>query len=115
MHPEQMKEIIAKLLSLGVLLSTILVVSGGVHFLWQHGFEPMETILIPTDLSHIKMLFKQNSSIAVIGCGLFLLVAIQLIRVGLLFISYCLMRDYRFAAMSLFILMILCYSNLAYQ
>lgn len=106
-----------RILHVGILLSIVLVMAGGISFLLQHGGESLQNnIFLSTnydiDILQIwrsKLLF---SPIGLIELGLLTLVMAQILRVALLSYYYIAIRDYWFMIFSLFILSIILYSLL---
>ncbi len=111
----KMEEMIGLLLTIGVIISSTLVLIGGILFLWQHGSENMKMELLQTGTysPSFQQLYQSIftfSSTALIELGLFVLVITQLLRVGLLGLFYLAQRDYVFTLISFFILLMLIYS-----
>lgn len=107
------------LLQAGIILTMILVLTGGIWFLWQHGFDSFQHNIIFTtsfDIDIIKIWQEQNlsSPVKLIELGLLTLVLTQIARVAVLCAYYLSTRDYWFILFSFFILSILLYS-LVYQ
>lgn len=103
------------ILTIGMLLSSCLVILGGTSFLIQHGSENILTQFIQSDLYHTNINMILNdvsgfSSIGIIELGILVLVATQIIRVAMLVCFYGITRDYWFSCISLFILIVLVYS-----
>lgn len=113
---KRIEEIIGIILIIGTLCTAALVILGGSIFLIQHGQENMQTELLNADHYAIPIttLLIQDtvafSPMAIIELGLLLLVAIQVLRVLLLFLYYLVIRDVYFSLISLFILLMLVYS-----
>lgn len=98
-------------LFLGTLISTLLVLLGGIFFLLQYGDQTVDLVELSSKNYPINVVsfFQtfQISAISFIELGLIFLVATQIMRVGLLAIVYALRKDYKFVSISLFILIIL--------
>lgn len=108
---------IGVLLLIGTTLSAVLVLSGGIMYLWQHGGENMQTELLVSDnysvnIRQIWRIALSMTPLGMIEVGLIVLVATQILRVGLLVWFYTVIRDFRFTLISLFIFTILLYSFL---
>lgn len=105
----RVKTTIAWILNIGVLLSLILVMAGGLILLMQHGHEPTRNfILLPAQITvnpfTIWHTALQLDSISLIELGLFALIATQVVRVMLLALYYLSIRDIWFSFFSLFVL-----------
>lgn len=107
---------ISSILRLGVALSALLIVTGGVLFLIQH---PREFISFknfigqPVRLRHFETIFKeacQLRSRSVIQLGILVLIATPVIRVIFSLIEFLINRDWVFVAITAFVLLILFYS-----
>lgn len=112
---KKMEELISMVLIIGTLLSAAFVIIGGTLYLLQNGSENVHTELLqnnayPTSIKQIWIIALSFSPLGMIELGLLLLVATQILRVGLLAWFYAYIRDYRFTCMSLFILLMLLYS-----
>ena len=114
---KKMEEMIGLLLTIGVIISSFLVLVGGFLYLFQHGGENMNFELLQAKTYSIsfKQVFQSLlvlSPNGIIELGLFALVLTQLLRVVLLIVFYIFQQDYWFSVISLFILSILIYSTL---
>ncbi len=109
------QHILSRLLTLGMLLSLLLVMMGGALYLWQHGHETMhaEWIAMNSYEISIKQIWvkaRDLQAFGIIDLGIFILVMTQVLRVALLAAYYVIKRDYWFMIISLFILFVLLYS-----
>ena len=108
--------IIGKILRIGVIFSFMLVLTGGVFYLFQHGFEivhlqtfSQETARL-TSVNNIFLSALQFSAIGLIQLGLLILVLIQVLRVALTTWMFYHYRENILLLSSLFILFVLIYS-----
>ncbi len=113
MTSQKIQDLIGIVLIVGVYISTALVLCGGLLFLIRHGNESIATLLIPLTQnpahfwSTLSFSFSMTEMITI---GLLGLVFTQVLRVALLGWCYFREHDYKFAAISLFILLVLLYS-----
>jgi len=112
---KKIEEMISMILTIGILISTSLVLIGGFMYLLQFGNHDMNTELSQTVSYATNMKFIWQSALSVsplglIELGLLALVATQILRVGLLVWFYSAIHDYVFTLISLFILFTLIYS-----
>jgi len=117
LNTDKIERAIGVLLLIGTTLSAALVLCGGMMYLWQHGGENMQTELLISDnysvnIRQIWRIAISMTPLGIIEVGLIVLVATQILRVGLLVWFYTVMRDFRFTIISLFIFVILVYSFL---
>lgn len=109
------EEIMSWILTTGMLISLFLVILGGIMYLIQYGNEPLNIKLLQAnhDYTTLKQIWQgvySFSPFGIIQLGVIVLVATQVARVGLLIWFYTLIRDYGFALISVFILLIILYS-----
>lgn len=112
---KKMEEMISITLTIGMVISMFFVIVGGCLYLMQVGNKTMAVQLMQTDIHalNVKLIWHTARSLSPLGLielGLLTLVATQVIRVGLLVFYYGAIRDYPFALISLFILIVLTYS-----
>lgn len=112
---DRMQLIISKILLFGTLLSTFIVMIGGIMYLTQHGFDPMQSELLKSDANHLtaKQIWLHAfsfTSLGIVALGLLALVTTQILRVGMLMFFYLINRDYAFTLFAGFILIVLIYS-----
>ncbi len=115
MSIETMRNEMARLFTIGTLISAAFVFVGGFMYLMQYSHETLKVELLQPSLynTSIQVILHEAlhfSSVGLIGIGLFALVAMQIIRVGMLMCFYFMTHDYRFTLMCGFILFILLYS-----
>jgi uncharacterized membrane protein len=99
------------LLIAGTWLSFTLLFIGGLTYLYQFGYQQMDTITA-TSYTSFSMAKLTSLPLDLIIAGLLLLVVIQVLRVGLLCIYYISIKDKWFIAISSFIFLVLIYSLL---
>lgn len=112
---KQIQHVIGNVLLSGTLISSFIVLVGGILFLMTNGLHPLTTHLFdgePQTVSnsavwHFAFSF---SPLGIIQLGLLFLVFTQFIRVGLLCWYYFSIKDYYFTVFSLFIFIVLLYS-----
>ena len=96
---KRMEKLIGWLLLVGVLASALIVVLGGILYVWRHGSEPVHYRVFrgePADLRTFEGVWRDvvgGSGRGIVQCGLMLLVAVQLVRVGLTGALFLLNRD----------------------
>jgi uncharacterized membrane protein len=105
------------LLYIGVLVSSLIVLIGGVLYLIQHGMDNVQIELLQsaTKTTSVKNIWLEAFSFTPLGIvqlGLLLLVCTQLLRVALLLVFYLSIRDYWFVAFCGFVLSVLLYTFL---
>lgn len=108
----KIEAVMSTILAIGMIISVSLVLVGGIIYLLQHGSESISLFLMqPDDYSTDFNLILNNalsfSPFGIIELGLLILVATQIIRVGLLVWFYGVMRDYWFFFISFFVLAVL--------
>lgn len=109
----QLELLISRLLSSGVLISTVLVALGGFAYLSAHGSEPAQYHVFvgePEFLRSVKDVWSAFLSFrprAVIQVGLLVLVLTPLMRVFLTFLLFSWRKDLKLASLSLIVLIVL--------
>ena len=108
---------LGRILQVGIFLSIVLVLLGGVMFLLAHGSEPIQdNVLLATnyniDILTILQSPQRFSPIGFIELGLMVLVMAQILRVAMLCCYYTVIRDAWFMLFSFFILAVILYSLL---
>jgi len=101
---------LSKILVIGIFLSVLFVFAGGGFFLYEHGFDPLQTLPIyhePTPYRSIIHFFQHLifSSRTIIEFGLFILVMTQIARVIITLGFFIHERDKIFILMTGFILL----------
>lgn len=106
---------ISLILLAGTLLSTAIVLLGGIWYLSQHGAEDMQFALLrsaptPHSVAEVWQFALSFTPLGIVQLGLLILVATQLLRVAMLCFFYIKTRDYWFTLISCFVLLVLIYS-----
>ncbi|MGA3127383.1 MAG: DUF1634 domain-containing protein [Candidatus Korobacteraceae bacterium] len=108
--------IIGTLLRIGVLFSAIVVLIGGIIYLFRHGLATASYRTFEGELSPLRSLpgighgVLQLSGRAIIQFGLLLLIATPVARVVFSAVAFARERDYLYVAFTLAVLAILGYS-----
>jgi uncharacterized membrane protein len=115
-HPHIERKIGALLL-IGTLISTMIVLIGGIWYLWQYGddnmqFELLRSIPEATTVSEVWRVAFSFTPLGIVQLGLLALVGTQLLRVALLFAYYIKIRDLWFSIFCGFVMLVLIYSFL---
>jgi uncharacterized membrane protein len=108
------RNIIGWILTIGTIFSALLVLVGGIIYLYQSGMENALPQLahppvIYTSFSQIWQAAINGNSLGIIALGVIALVLTQVLRVGLLIVYYLSIRDYKFTLISLFVFLTLIY------
>lgn len=106
---------LGRILQIGIIISIVLVMLGGVSFLLVHGGESLENNIFVTtnydiDVIHIWRNHLFTTPIGWIELGLLTLVMAQILRVAVLCYYYVRIKDIWFTSFSFFILSIILYS-----
>ena len=108
--------VIGNLLRAGVLLSALVVLSGGAIYLVRHVHDPADYRVFhgePTELRHIRGILRDSVSLhgrGIIQLGLLLLIATPIARVAFSIFGFAEERDWMYVGFTLIVLMILLYS-----
>lgn len=108
----RMETMMGRLLQIGVLLASAVVLVGGVLYVWQHrGYVDYRTFAgEPADLRTVRGLFRllmTGDPTAVIQLGAILLIATPIARVVFAVVGFALERDRFYVAVSLTVLAVL--------
>jgi len=112
----RMEKLIGVVLLAGVLLSALIVLFGGVVYMWRHGSTPVHYRIFrgePSDLRNLAGIwkdFEHGSGRGAIQFGLMLLVGVQLVRVVLTGILFLLNRDRVFVVITFLVFTLLTYA-----
>lgn len=113
---QKLQTVIGTTLLIGVLVSTAIVLFGGVLYLIHHGNEVIqyknylgEPVAYKT-IAGIWMAAFNFSGKGIIQLGVLLLVLVQFLRVLLTIGVFAKLRDFRFVAISIFIFAVLIFS-----
>jgi uncharacterized membrane protein len=113
---QRMEEIIAGLLRAGITLSALVVLSGGVVYLFRHGLEPANYRIFrgePAELKGVRGIFQYAASghgRGLIQAGLLLLIATPVARVAFSIWGFAAEGDRMYTAFTVIVLTILVYS-----
>lgn len=113
---QRFEKYISLVLLFGMLLSALLVLLGGVLFLYQHATDSVtllqSTNNTPTTFFTLWQSVISFTPLSIIEVGILLLVLTQIIRVSLITLLYLVIKDYVFVLISGFIFLVLLYSFL---
>ncbi len=115
---EQIQLFIARFLLIGVLLSIGLVCSGEIFYLLHHSNDKISFHFFhnePTSLRSLQGLFmahRGSIATAVMQGGIFILVIVQILRVGLLIWLFGKQKDYKFLTISAVIFLALLFTSI---
>ena len=110
-----LEQVIGRLLQIGVLLSALVVVVGGIALLIRHGGAPADFRSFrsePSELSTLGGIVRgacRLDSHAIVQLGLVLLIATPIMRVALTLIAFWWQRDRLYVAITAFVLTLLVY------
>lgn len=113
---KQMDEIIGAILRGGVMASALVVLVGGILYLFHYGFsQPNYRIFHgePSDLRHITGIIRDvlnSQDRGIIQFGLLLLIATPVVRVMFAVLAFALQRDRVYVLVTLIVLAVLLYS-----
>ena len=111
-----MEGLIGRLLMIGVAVSSLIVLAGGVLYLIRHNEELVQYNIFrgePVDLCSINGVAREAGLLTgrgLIQFGLVLLVAVQVLRVLLTVWLFYAVRDWKFVGISLIVLAVLVFS-----
>jgi uncharacterized membrane protein len=115
---ERLEIIIGNLLRIGVAISAVVVLAGGILYLAQYGSAPIDYGSFhgePRELRSIAGIIRgarAGHPAAIIQCGLLLLIATPIARVIFSAFGFLRERDYRYVCITLIVLGVLLYSIL---
>ena len=101
---------IGNLLRAGVVLSTVIVLSGAIIYLWRHGLSPAEYQVFrpqPPELSTVWGIVRSAGSLrgrAIIQLGLLILIATPVARVVFTIWGFAVSRDKTYVLVACFVL-----------
>jgi uncharacterized membrane protein len=114
----KIEETVGNLLRAGVLLSAVVVLTGGVIYLFRHGFSPADYSVFrgePPDYKSLPGIFRGAMAVrgrAIIQLGLVLLILTPVARVAFSIIGFMEEEDHMYTSFTIFVLVILLYSLL---
>lgn len=115
---QRMEHIMGRLLQIGVLLASAIVLVGGILYVHAHAAAPMDYRTFasePAFLRHPSRLFRHlatGDGAAIVQLGILLLIATPIARVVFAVIAFAIERDRLYVAVSLFVLTVLMVSLL---
>jgi uncharacterized membrane protein len=113
---QQIDNIIGALLRLGVIVAALVVLAGGILYLYRYGAAaPAYRVFHgePSDLRSVRGILSDAISLrsrGIIQFGLLLLIATPLVRVAFTVIAFALQRDRTYVTVTLIVLALLLYS-----
>lgn len=113
---ERVERIVGILLRSGVILAAVVVLLGGIVYLFKYGGRPFDYRVFhgePSDLKNVAGILKATSSLhsrAIIQLGLLLLIATPVARVVFSVVAFALERDWTYVIVTLTVLGVLLYS-----
>jgi uncharacterized membrane protein len=113
---QQIDDIIGNLLRIGVALSAMVVLFGGIVYLTRHGLALPEYRVFhgePSDLCQLAGIVRDAWSFqgrGLIQFGLVLLIATPIVRVAFTCVAFALQRDKSYVMVTLIVLALLTYS-----
>jgi len=113
---ERVESILGRLLQSGVLISGLVVLSGGILYMLRYGHNPMhydsfvaERERLPSLRSVLRNAMEGDAR-AIVQCGLLLLIATPVARVVFSIIGFALEKDRLYVLLTLIVFLILIYS-----
>jgi uncharacterized membrane protein len=118
MSDHQVEQLVGRLLQIGVLLSAVVVIVGGVLLLRQHGgdhavYSPFkgEPEYLRSLAGIVKGAFALDS-LAIVQLGLVMLIATPVLRVAFTLVAFAIQRDRAYVLITLLVLAVLMYGLL---
>lgn len=115
----EMDMIIGNILRVGVMMAAVIVVSGGVIYLFRHGLAPVHYTLfqrVPMDLCTVGGILRSAFSFhgrGLIQLGLLFLIATPVARVLFSMIAFARQRDFLYTLVTAIVLVVLVHSLLS--
>jgi uncharacterized membrane protein len=115
---EAVEQVIGRLLQIGVLISAVVVVAGGVALLIRYGAVRADFGSFrgePSELSTLRGIIRgafRLDSTAIVQLGLVLLIATPIVRVGLTLVAFWRQRDRLYVCITAIVLTLLVYGLL---
>ena len=112
----RVETIVGNLLRIGVTLSALIILAGGMIFLVRHGTEPASYRIFrgePSDLRHVRGIVRTALALrgrGIIQLGLLLLIATPIARVAFSLFGFAEEKDWMYMAFTAIVLIILLYS-----
>jgi len=115
---QQLQILVGNLLRIGVIVAAITVLIGGVIYLYNHAFQPVDYKVfhrVPPDLCHIPGIITNTLELhgkGFIQLGLLILIATPVARVAISIVGFALQRDFLYVAVTSIVFIVLMYSLL---
>jgi uncharacterized membrane protein len=112
----RVETIVGNLLRIGVVLSALVILAGGVVFLVRHGTAPANYRIFrgePSDLRHVRGIVRTAATLrgrGIIQLGLLLLIATPIARVAFSLFGFAEEKDRMYMVFTAIVLIILLYS-----
>ena len=112
----RVETIVGDLLRVGVVVSAVIILAGGLVFLVRHGMEPANYRIFhgePSDLRHVRGIVRTAVALrgrGIIQLGLLLLIATPIARVAFSLFGFAEEHDRMYMAFTGIVLIILLYS-----
>lgn len=112
MQDADLEKVMGNLLRYGVLLSSVIVLAGGIIYLFRHGSEQphyQKFIGEPRTMNEIGQLWQaalNGRGRPIIQLGLFVLIATPIMRIVISIIGYLLEKDYLYMLITLVVLLV---------
>jgi uncharacterized membrane protein len=111
----QVKQVVGRLLQLGVLLAALVTLVGGVMVLAQHGSGPAAYDVFRGEPAHLRSLVAivrgalAGQPMSIVQLGLLLLIATPVVRVAFTLVAFALQRDRLYVLVTTIVLALLLY------
>ncbi len=115
-NDQRLERIVSGLLIVGVLLSALVVLTGGAGFLWQHGHDRPDYRVfhgVPEQYRSLRGVIRgvgPSDWRDIIQLGLLLLILTPIARVAFSLVGFALERDRKYVVLTTLVLAILLYS-----
>lgn len=115
---QQLQILVGNLLRIGVIIAAITVSIGGIIYLYNHAFQPIDYKVfhrVPSDLCHIPGIITNTLDFhgkGFIQLGLLILIATPVARVAISIIGFALQRDFLYVTVTSIVFIVLMYSLL---
>lgn len=115
---QQLQILVGNLLRIGVIIAAITVLIGGVIYLYNHAFQPIDYKVfhrVPPDLCNIPGIITNTLELhgkGFIQLGLLILIATPVARVAVSIIGFALQRDFLYVIVTSIVFIVLMYSLL---
>jgi len=113
---ERVERILGTLLQSGVIISGLVVLAGGVVYLLRYGHDPVQYENFVAERESLRSLrgigrnAMHGDALAIVQCGLLLLIATPVARVVFSIIGFALEKERLYVALTVIVFLILIYS-----